>query len=105
MSSDRINASRRIRATCIWLSLIISPTYASAVPTHALTSAALLIIRAVFAPLKMPKRQDYESDDGFVEDAPKSKKARSGGNELKKIEGKAQVSTEMQKDDEGSEYW
>jgi len=53
----------------------------------------------------MPKRQQYESDGGFVDDAPKTKKAKSGGNELKKTEGKATVSTEMQTDDEGNEYW
>ncbi|KAK5124384.1 hypothetical protein LTR85_001601 [Meristemomyces frigidus] len=54
----------------------------------------------------MPKRaRDYESDNGFVEDAPKSKKGGSGGNELKRAEGKKPVSTEMGKDDDGNEYW
>ena len=47
----------------------------------------------------------YESDDGFVEDAPKNKKAKSSGNQLKQTEGKATVSTEMHQDDEGNEYW
>lgn len=45
----------------------------------------------------MAKRQhdkdNYESDNGFVEDAPKSKKQ-------KKL-----LSSEVQKDDEGNEYW
>ncbi|KAK4548855.1 hypothetical protein LTR36_008628 [Oleoguttula mirabilis] len=54
----------------------------------------------------MPKRaRDYESDNGFVEDAPRSKKGGSGGNELKRTEGKKPVSTEMGKDDDGNEYW
>lgn len=45
----------------------------------------------------MAKRQlakdDYESDGGFVEDAPKSKKQ------------KKQLSSEVQKDADGNEYW
>lgn len=47
----------------------------------------------------MPKRSnkhvgdDYESDDGFVEDAPKSKKQ------------KKELSSGMQRDDDGNEYW
>ncbi|KAK3061064.1 hypothetical protein LTR53_019895, partial [Teratosphaeriaceae sp. CCFEE 6253] len=52
----------------------------------------------------MPKRtkEQYENDDGFVEDAPRSKKAKgTGANEGKK----ATISTEMQTDDEGNEYW
>lgn len=54
----------------------------------------------------MPKRtRDYESDNGFVEDAPKSKKAGSLGNESKRAEGKKPVSTQVQKDDDGNEYW
>ena len=53
----------------------------------------------------MPKRQEYESEGGFVEDAPKNKKVKSGGNELKKAEGKATVNTGMQQDDDGNEYW
>ncbi|KAF2770444.1 hypothetical protein EJ03DRAFT_350516 [Teratosphaeria nubilosa] len=54
----------------------------------------------------MPKRaQDYESDGGFVEDAPKNKKPKSGGNQLKMSEGKTQVSTQMQKDEDGNEFW
>lgn len=38
-------------------------------------------------------KDDYESDDGFVEDAPKSKKQ------------KKELNTGIQKDDEGNEYW
>lgn len=53
----------------------------------------------------MPKREQYEADGGFVEDAPKSKKRRSAGNELKSTEGKSTVNTDMQKDQEGNEYW
>lgn len=46
----------------------------------------------------MPKRSnkqvgDYESDGGFVEDAPKSKKQ------------KKELSGGIQKDDDGNEYW
>ncbi|TKA50545.1 hypothetical protein B0A55_12878, partial [Friedmanniomyces simplex] len=45
---------------------------------------------------------EYENDDGFVEDAPRSKKAKNAGaNEGKK----ATISTEAQTDDEGNEYW
>lgn len=46
----------------------------------------------------MGKRQqadDYESDGGFVEDAPRSKKAKVG----------RPVINEMQTDDEGNEFW
>jgi len=52
----------------------------------------------------MPKRakEQYDNDDGFVEDAPRSKKAKgTGANEGKK----ASISTEKQVDDEGTEYW
>ncbi|KAK1062945.1 hypothetical protein LTR74_009892 [Friedmanniomyces endolithicus] len=52
----------------------------------------------------MPKRaqEQYENDDGFVEDAPQSKKAKSAGaNEGKK----ATTNTQIQIDDEGNEYW
>lgn len=42
--------------------------------------------------------ENYESDDGFVEDAPKSKKS-------KKSSAKAELDLSMQKDDEGNEYW
>jgi hypothetical protein len=41
--------------------------------------------------------EEYDSDDGFIEDAaPKSKKQK------KVVSG---ASGEMQKDDEGNEYW
>lgn len=53
----------------------------------------------------MPKRQQYEADDGFVEDVPQGKKRKSVGNEMKQQAGKATVSTEMQNDDDGNEYW
>lgn len=47
----------------------------------------------------MPKRKEaYDSDNGFVEDAPKNKKQKGGNT-------KAPVSSEMHKDDEGNEYW
>lgn len=36
---------------------------------------------------------DYESDGGFVEDAPRSKKQ------------KKELNSGLQKDDEGNEYW
>ncbi|KAK4890315.1 hypothetical protein LTR27_010958 [Elasticomyces elasticus] len=58
----------------------------------------------------MPKRaqEQYDNDGGFVEDAPRSKKAKntssgksSSSNEVKK----ATISTEVQTDDEGNEYW
>lgn len=42
--------------------------------------------------------EDYDSDGGFVEDAPKSKKSKNGV-------AKASVNYEMQKDDDGNEYW
>lgn len=41
-------------------------------------------------------RETYESDDGFVEDAPKSKKL--------KTEPKPR-NAHMQKDEEGNEFW
>lgn len=54
----------------------------------------------------MPKRkQDYEADDGFVEDAPQGKKGRSSGTEVKRNEGKTLVSTDVHTDDDGNEYW
>lgn len=46
--------------------------------------------------LSRKRKQDYESDDGFVEDAPKSKNPRK--------EPK-QVNSAVQKDDDGNEYW
>lgn len=39
---------------------------------------------------------EYDSDGGFVEDAPKSKRAKST---------KAPPSKDAQRDDEGNEYW
>ncbi|KXL50015.1 hypothetical protein M433DRAFT_436855 [Acidomyces richmondensis BFW] len=46
----------------------------------------------------MPKRQQkHESDSGSIEDAPMNKKPKSNG--------KAPISTEMHKDEEGCEYW
>jgi hypothetical protein len=52
----------------------------------------------------MPKRaqQQYESDDGFVEDAPKSKKTKNGGESNEK---KAASNTEARVDDDGNQYW
>lgn len=53
---------------------------------------------------KMPKRQNYESDGGFVEDAPRDKKRKSeAGTAIKK--DNANVNTTMQKDDEGNSFW
>ena len=43
--------------------------------------------------------EDYDSDDGFVEGAPKSKKLKS------EPKPKKTVTQEVQKDDEGNEYW
>ena len=39
--------------------------------------------------------EEYDSDDGFVEDAPKSKKQKV----------KKEVGSDVQKDDDGNEYW
>ena len=39
---------------------------------------------------------DYESDDGFVEDAPKSKKSKKGD---------FKANSQLQTDDEGNEFW
>ena len=47
-------------------------------------------------PLSRKYVEDYESDGGFVEDAPKSKKQKS---EPRQGPGS------MKKDDEGNEYW
>lgn len=47
-------------------------------------------------PLSRKHVNEYESDDGFVEDAPKSKKHKS--------EPKA-LSNTMEVDDEGNECW
>ncbi|KAK3061884.1 hypothetical protein LTS18_005240 [Coniosporium uncinatum] len=47
----------------------------------------------------------YESDDGFVEDAPKSKKSKTAASEVKKREGKEQVNLDKQTDDEGNPFW
>lgn len=44
----------------------------------------------------LSSKRVYDSDDGFVEDAPKTKKQKS--------EPK-QRNTKMQKDDDGNEYW
>lgn len=51
------------------------------------------------------REETYGSDDGFVEDAPKSKRSKTAGNELKRRDGKATVSEGLQHDDEGNEYW
>ena len=50
-------------------------------------------------PLSRKYVEDYESDEGFVEDAPKSKKRKS---EVKQTK---EVSHGVQKDDEGNEFW
>ena len=59
-------------------------------------------------------RLESNDDDGFVvddpnADAPQSnrKKAKNGnsGNVIKRSEGKSEVSTSMQKDEDGNEYW
>lgn len=44
----------------------------------------------------LSRKHVYESDDGFVEDAPKSKKRK---NEPKPRD------TAIQKDEDGNEYW
>ena len=48
----------------------------------------------------MPKRtqEEYESDGGFVDDAPKGKKAKA-------TDKKAPADTEQQVDDDGNVYW
>lgn len=43
--------------------------------------------------------EEYDSDNGFVEDAPKSKKQKSEPKQKKT------VSTEVQTDDDGNEFW
>ena len=47
-------------------------------------------------PLSRKHVEEYDSDGGFVEDAPKSKKQKS--------EPK-QTNTGVQTDDDGNEYW
>lgn len=47
---------------------------------------------------KRAAAEQYDSDDGFVEDAPKSKKSKSGS-------AKASGNLEMQKDSDGNPYW
>lgn len=47
---------------------------------------------------KRAAAEDYDSDGGFVEDAPKTKKNKSGT-------AKASVNYEMQKDTDGNQYW
>lgn len=52
--------------------------------------------------------EEYESDGGFIEDAPRSKKAKTSKtaiNEVKKREGKKEIQLGMQKDDEGNPFW
>lgn len=47
-------------------------------------------------------QEDYESDGGFIEDAPKTKKLKgSRVHETKR----PVVSNEVHVDDEGNEYW
>lgn len=59
-------------------------------------------------------QSDTHEDDGFVVDdeagvksANKSKRVKTGtaGNAMKEREGKSSVSTDMQKDEDGNEYW
>ncbi|KAK0353371.1 hypothetical protein LTR59_010167 [Friedmanniomyces endolithicus] len=52
----------------------------------------------------MPKRaqEQYENDDGFVEDAPRTKKAKNAGANTSK---KAAISPLIRVDDEGNDYW
>jgi len=47
----------------------------------------------------------YESDGGFVEDAPKSKKSKTAAREVKTREGKEQVNLDKQTDDAGDPFW
>ena len=47
-------------------------------------------------PLSRKYVEEYDSDDGFVEDAPKSKKAKSEPKQLK---------SGVQKDADGNDYW
>lgn len=50
-------------------------------------------------PKKSRKRaaeEDYESDGGFIEDAPKSKKSKATSQV---------VNLEKQQDDDGNDYW
>ncbi|KAK0937890.1 hypothetical protein LTR29_010565 [Friedmanniomyces endolithicus] len=52
----------------------------------------------------MPKRaqEEYENDDGFVEDAPQTKKTKNAGANKGK---KATTNPSIQVDDEGNDYW
>ena len=47
---------------------------------------------------KRAAAEDYDSDGGFVEDAPKSKKSKGAT-------AKPSVDMEMKKDDDNNEYW
>lgn len=51
-------------------------------------------------PLSRKYVDDYESDDGFVEDAPKSKKPRKNEPKAKK-----ELAQGVQKDDDGNPFW
>lgn len=50
-------------------------------------------------PLSRKHVEEYDSDNGFVEDAPASKKRRSEPKQKKELK------SGVQKDDEGNEYW
>ncbi|KAK4937535.1 hypothetical protein LTR66_005506 [Elasticomyces elasticus] len=57
---------------------------------------------------RSPDADTYESDGGFIEDAPRSKRVKqnkSASNDMKQSDGKSTVSVGMQKDDEGCEFW
>ena len=49
--------------------------------------------------LSRKRAEDYDSDDGFVEDAPKSKKQKGEAQQKKTVSG------ETQTDDDGNPYW
>lgn len=50
--------------------------------------------------------ESFESDNGFIEDAPKPKKSKqSAGNAVKEKDGKTKISTEKQTDENGDVFW
>jgi hypothetical protein len=50
-------------------------------------------------PLSRKHVEEYDSDDGFVEDAPASKRRKA------EPKAKKELKSGVQKDDDGNEYW
>lgn len=49
--------------------------------------------------------EEYDSDGGFIEDAPKSKKVKTEPKQRTEPNQKKVVSQDVQKDEDGNEYW